>query len=59
MQQKYGKNATLCLDGGINEDTIDLVRQHNIQHVAAATAIFGKPDPVAALQQLKKLGSIK
>ena len=59
MQQKCGKNVTLCLDGGINEETIDMVRRHNVQHVAAATAIFGKPDPIAALQQLNKLASAK
>ena len=52
MQQLVGNSAILCLDGGINMDTMPLVRDHQIQHVAIATAIFGQPDPVGALKQL-------
>jgi ribulose-phosphate 3-epimerase len=52
MQQLVGNSAILCLDGGINMDTMPLVRDHQIKHVAIATAIFGQPDPVGALRQL-------
>lgn len=55
MQQNCASHATICLDGGINEHTIRLVHQHKIDNVAVATAIFGKPDPVAALRELYKL----
>ncbi len=52
MQQLVGNHATMCLDGGINMDTMPLVRKHQVQHVAIATAIFGQPDPADAIKQL-------
>lgn len=52
MQQVAQNHAILSLDGGINEQTLPLVRQHNVQHVAIASAIFGQADPAAALKTL-------
>jgi ribulose-phosphate 3-epimerase len=52
MQQLAQNHATLCLDGGINETTLPLVHQHNVQHVAVASAIFSNQDPTAALKKL-------
>ncbi len=52
MQQLVGNHAMLCLDGGINIDTLPLVRSHQVNHIAIATAIFGQPDPVSAIKQL-------
>ena len=52
MQQLAGNHATLCLDGGINMDTMPLVRSHKVSHVAIATAIFGQPDPASAIKSL-------
>lgn len=57
MQQLVSNHAILCLDGGINSDTLSLVRSHQVSHVAAATAIFGQPDPLSAIKQLYAAGN--
>jgi len=44
------------MDGGISAENIQLLAQEGAQDFAIASALFDQSDPVAALQQLKKLG---
>jgi len=46
---------TLALDGGINAKNIALLARKGVMQFAVASAIFGNPDPVKALEQLQKL----
>jgi pentose-5-phosphate-3-epimerase len=45
----------IALDGGINETNIAKLTQGGVDVFGVASAIFGKPDPIAALKNLQKL----
>lgn len=49
--------STIALDGGINEHNIADLTKRGVDLFGIASAIFGKPDPVAALKQLQKLAA--
>lgn len=54
-RETSGLKFTIGMDGGINEKNITDLTQRGVDVFGVASAIFGKPDPVAALQQLQKL----
>lgn len=45
--------ARLQVDGGINEDNVEVVRQRGVDVVVAGSAVFGSPDYATAIKKLK------
>ncbi len=48
-----GLSADIEVDGGMNPDTARLARDAGADVIVAGTAIFGDPDPVAAVGRLR------
>ena len=48
-----GKDPDIEIDGGINPDNAPLARAAGADVIVAGTAIFGDPDPVAAVGRLR------
>ncbi len=48
-----GLRAYIEIDGGINPDNAPLARAAGADVIVAGTAIFGDPDPVAAVGRLR------
>ncbi len=48
-----GLRADIEIDGGINPDNAPLARHAGADVIVAGTAIFGDPDPVAAVERLR------
>ena len=46
--------ALIGVDGGIDQHTIGMVVAAGIDYAVAGTSVFGSPDPLGAIQQLKK-----
>jgi len=46
---------SIGIDGGVNKENISMLVKAGVDDFGIATAIFGQPDPVAALQELNKL----
>ena len=46
--------ALIGVDGGVDLNTIDSVREAGAHYAVAGTAVFGADDPLRAIQQLKK-----
>jgi ribulose-phosphate 3-epimerase len=55
LRQRTKKPLAICMDGGINKDTIGTLAAHGVDQVAVASAIFDTQDPVAALKKLYAL----
>lgn len=53
MIQKVNPKISLEVDGGINKETAPLVVKAGATILVAGSAIFGKPDPALAIQELK------
>jgi len=53
-RQHNGNNFTLCMDGGIGQENITMLKQEGVELFAMANAIFASNDPVGALQSLYK-----
>jgi ribulose-phosphate 3-epimerase len=51
-----GSHALIEVDGGIDETTASLVAAAGARILVAGNAIFGREDPVAALQAIRKAG---
>jgi ribulose-phosphate 3-epimerase len=54
-RQTSGLTFEIAVDGGINETNIADLTKRGADLFGVASAIFGKPDPVAALKNLQKL----
>lgn len=54
-RQTSGLPITIAMDGGINEKNITDLARRGVNMFGVASAIFGKPDPVAALKNLNEL----
>jgi ribulose-phosphate 3-epimerase len=54
-RQTSGLNFSIAMDGGINKNNIKGLTEKGVDDFAIGSAIFGQPDPVAALEELKKL----
>jgi len=46
---------TIAIDGGINQENIKQLANKHVDDFAVGSAIFKQPDPVIALEKLKKL----
>ena len=55
MRTEKKLHFTIAMDGGIDATNINMLAQKGVDQFAAAKAIFGQPDPVAAYEALKKL----
>jgi ribulose-phosphate 3-epimerase len=55
LRVKQKLDFTIAMDGGINATNIHQLSQKGVDEFAAAKAIFGASDPVAAYEKLKKL----
>ena len=51
---QFGSSAVLEVDGGITAGTIRRAWEAGADTFVAGTAVFGEPDPAAAIRQLKK-----
>ncbi len=54
QRDKHQLSFTIGIDGGIDAENISMLAQRGVHDFAIASAIFDQPDPVAALQTLKK-----
>jgi ribulose-phosphate 3-epimerase len=52
-----GSTAEIEVDGGIDETTAPLVTGVGARLLVAGNAIFGRPDPAAALEAIRQAGS--
>lgn len=57
MFLQAGRNIAIQVDGGIDEHTAPLVTKAGASLLVAGSAIFGKPDPVAALTAIQRAAS--
>lgn len=48
-----GRDILLEVDGGVDTDTVERIVQHGANVLVSGSAIFGQPDIVAAMKQLK------
>lgn len=57
VAQKISHKLTFAIgiDGGVNEHNIAQLAKHGCDDFAASSAIFGKPNPIEALQNLRSL----
>ena len=51
----HNLSFSIGMDGGINKNTIRTVVEKGVDVCAIAQGIFGQPNPLVALQELKKL----
>jgi len=49
-----GRPADVSVDGGVNVEHARLLAEHGASTLVAGSAIFGAPDPAAAVRQLRK-----
>ncbi|MDR2587672.1 MAG: ribulose-phosphate 3-epimerase [Coriobacteriales bacterium] len=54
-----GVNPLLEVDGGINAQTARLVAEQGADVLVAGNAIFGAPDPCAALRQIREAAAVR
>jgi ribulose-phosphate 3-epimerase len=57
MLRDSGSTAEIEVDGGIDETTAPLVCAAGARLLVAGNAIFGRPDPAAALEAIRSAGS--
>ncbi|GMT46226.1 MAG: ribulose-phosphate 3-epimerase [bacterium] len=53
MIDTFGRDILLEVDGGVDSSTVESIVQHGANVLVSGNAIFGQPDIVAAMQQLK------
>lgn len=53
--QKQNLNVEIEIDGGINEDTIVISKQYDVDICVAGTAVFKAKDPKLAIENLKQI----
>lgn len=54
MLDELGLGAAIQVDGGINEQTAALVAEAGATNLVAGNAVFGAPDPAAAIAAIRK-----
>jgi ribulose-phosphate 3-epimerase len=57
LRELLGPETPIEVDGGVDADTIAACAQAGATHFVAGTAVFGAPDPAAALAELTRLAS--
>jgi len=55
--ERRGLKLDISVDGGVNMETAALCLEAGANVLGAATAIFGRPDPTAAAEELRRLMS--
>ena len=55
LRSRLGPHQRLQIDGGIDENTIEAAAEAGADTFVAGTAVFGKPDPIAAMKNLQRL----
>jgi ribulose-phosphate 3-epimerase len=55
LLQQAGRTIDVAMDGGIDHDTIGQVVAAGVQTCVVGSAIFGKPDPLAAMVDLRTI----
>jgi ribulose-phosphate 3-epimerase len=58
LRTRLGPHQRLQIDGGIDENTIAAAAKAGADTFVAGTAVFGKGDPVAAMQNLQRLAGV-
>ena len=53
MLDRVGSSAVIQVDGGINTETAPLVAAAGARCLVAGNAVFGAPDPVAAIAEIR------
>ncbi|RNE49735.1 ribulose-phosphate 3-epimerase [Corynebacterium alimapuense] len=53
-----GLDILIEIDGGISEKTIESAAQAGCDAFVAGSAVYGKPDPAAAVEELRRLASV-
>jgi len=53
MAEKKGARVTVAMDGGVDRDNVHQVVEAGVELCVAGSAVFGAPDPVAAMQELR------
>lgn len=56
--EKLGVSPLIEIDGGINEATAPLVVEAGADVLVAGNAVFGDPDPAAALARIREAGEL-
>lgn len=56
MSREAEAQLTIAMDGGVGPDNINKVVGAGVDLCVAGSAVFGAADPVAALQELRRLG---
>lgn len=51
---KRGAKAIIEIDGGINMDTVRLVREAGVELAVAGSSVYGAADPAAAIKALRE-----
>ena len=54
MIDTSGRDILLEVDGGVDNSTVESIVQHGARVLVSGSAIFGQPDIVAAMQQIKE-----
>ena len=57
VREMFGEEVLLEIDGGVNTSTIGECRAAGAQLLVVGSAIFKKPDYVAAVAELNKLAA--
>jgi len=57
LKELVGDGVVIQVDGGITEETIGTCAEAGATLFVAGSAVFGKPDPTAALQAIASRGS--
>lgn len=55
LRKRLAPQQRLQIDGGIDENTIEAAAKAGADTFVAGTAVYGKPDPVAACRNLKRV----
>lgn len=58
IKKEKGFNFIIEVDGGVNEDNIDVYTKAGAELVVAGNAVFGSKDPAGAIKNLLKKGAI-
>ena len=56
MAVEGGEELVIAMDGGVGKSNIQQVVAAGVDLCVAGSAVFGEPDPVEAMQKLRRLG---
>jgi ribulose-phosphate 3-epimerase len=56
MADGAGTELVIGMDGGVGKDTIQQVVAAGVDLCVAGSAVFGEPEPVQAMKDLRRIG---